>query len=441
MRIEIKDKINFIKMFNQLFENKKIKDINALTIDSRKVMKNDIFIPIIGTKYDGHRFIDSSFKNGAIACFSEKSNYAKNIINTSSNIKAIELLAKSWGKITKSKIIGITGSNGKTTTKDLLFHILSKKFKCSKTSGNYNSKIGLPLAFLNSKKNDEFCILEYGANKPNEIEYLCKLIKPDLGLITNISNAHIGNFPSIDEIIKTKSAIYKNLSNSDIAFVNNDDKNIKKIKLKSKKITFGFKNPSNILGEIKNQRIIKINNKDTILIPKSLFHIKENLLSVYTIANHLNINIDDINEALNSFVLPQGRGRKIMLDEYQIIDDSYNANPKSVKLAIERFESETSIGGKKIFIFGDMLELGESTKKEHEAIGEILNKSKIDIIMTLGIFSKNTFDEITNNKIHKKHYYSINELKNDFFNTVNKNDIVYLKGSRSMKLEQIYKKD
>ena len=180
MRIEIKDKNNFIKMFNQIFENKKIKNINALTIDSRKVKDNDIFIPIKGNEYDGHDFIDSSFKKGAIACFSEDNKYRKNIINTSSNIKTIEMLAKKWKKITNSKIIGITGSNGKTTTKDLLYHLLSKKFKCSKTEGNYNSKIGLPLAFLNSEIDDEYCILEYGANKPNEIDYLCKIIKPDL---------------------------------------------------------------------------------------------------------------------------------------------------------------------------------------------------------------------------------------------------------------------
>ena len=444
MRIKIKDKYNFIKMFNEIFENNRINKINSITIDSRQVKQNDIFIPIKGKNVDGHNFINHSFKNGAQICFSEVVSSKQNIIKVNSTKKIIETLAKAWKNRMKSKIIGITGSNGKTTTKDLLHLILSQKFKCSKSEGNYNSKIGLPLSFLNSYLNDDFCILEYGANKPNEIDYLCKIIKPDFGLITNISNAHIGNFSSVSDIVKTKKSIYTNLLKTDIGFVNNDDKNISKLNLKCEKITFAYENKSRFCGKIKNKnkkKYLCINNKDDILIPNSLMHLKESLLAVYIISKFFEIKSKDVADAFNSFTLPKGRGQKFSINGHEIIDDSYNANPKSMQLAIKRLEEEKVKDGRKILIFADMLELGKQSKKQHAYIGEILNNSKIDIILTYGILSSVSSKKIKNNHIHNKHYNSILELKNDLKKIIKANDLIYLKGSRSMQLEKIYLKD
>ena len=148
MRIEIKDKKNFIYMFNKMYKHNNISKINGISIDSRQIMKDDIYIPIKGKKYDGHDFIIESFKKGAIKSFSEQKHNKKNVIYTKSVINEINKLAKNWSKLSKSKIIGITGSNGKTTTKNLLFHILNSEFKCNKTIGNYNSLIGFPISFL-----------------------------------------------------------------------------------------------------------------------------------------------------------------------------------------------------------------------------------------------------------------------------------------------------
>ena len=444
MRIKIKDKENFIKMFNQNFSKNKIKDINALTIDSRKIREKDIFIPIKGKEVDGHDFIQSCLAKGALASFSERKENNDKIINTSSNIRTIETLAKKWRSLSKLKIIGITGSNGKTTSKELLHHILSSKFRCSKTEGNFNSKIGLPLAFLNSDIEDQYCILEYGASKPNEINYLCNILKPEYSLITNISNAHIGNFSSFEEIANTKSAIFKKLKKTDYAFINNNDKKIKEINCNAKKISFGFDSISDIQGKViykNNKEYILINNEKTIKVPPPLSHIKEIILSVYSIAIFLNVDIQIINERLSSFKLPEGRGQEILYNGYNIIDDSYNANPQSVKLAIKRFESQKKKNGGKIFIFADMLELGSSSKEEHKTIGKILNKTNINTIITLGEFSKITHEHITNKSIYKKHFNNINKLKKDLQKIINEGDTIYLKGSRSMRLEKIYKKD
>ena len=276
MRTIIKDKDNFIKMFNNIFKDNNIKDINGITIDSREIESNDIFIPIKGDNYDGHHFISSAINSGAQLSFSENTKKSKDIINIKSSLGIINQLANKWHSKSQAKVLGITGSNGKTTTKELLFSILSKKYRCSKSEGNFNSSIGLPLTFLSSKLDDDFCILEYGASKPNEIKSLCKTIAPTYSLITNISEAHIENFSSLDEIIKTKSAIYKDLEENDIAFITNDLDNIKNIKIESKKITFGFKNKSDFNGEIiskNNFYYLKINH-EKYPIPSNLVHLK-----------------------------------------------------------------------------------------------------------------------------------------------------------------------
>ena len=148
-------------MFNNIYKNNNISKINGISIDSKKIMKNDIYIPIKGKKYDGHDFINESFKKGAIASFSEQKSIKKNVINTKSIIREISNLVKNWSELSKSKIIGITGSNGKTTTKNLLFHILEKEFNCNKTIDNYNSLIGFPISFLSSEINESLIVELY----------------------------------------------------------------------------------------------------------------------------------------------------------------------------------------------------------------------------------------------------------------------------------------
>ena len=439
MRTVIKDKESFTTLFNDMFSNHKINNVNGITIDSRNIQQDDIFIPIKGTNYNGHDYIASAFNSGAQLSFSEIKKNKKNIINVSNTKMAINAIAKKWQTISKAKIIGITGSNGKTTTKELLFMMLSKKYKCSKSIGNYNSSIGLPLTFLSSKIDDDFCILEYGASKPNEIIKLCKCIKPNYSLITNISEAHIENFSSLKEIVKTKSEIYNILEKDDIAFINRDQKKISTLKINSKKITFGYKSKSNYNGSLKigKNNLLKINN-NTFSIPSNIIHLKDSLIATISISLFLNINNDDIQCALNEFTLPLGRGGKVIKNNLEIIDDSYNANPESMKLAIERFNN-IKIDGKKIFVMGDMLELGKEELEKHEEISKAINNSSINTFLTYGELSKSTFDNVDGTYIIKKHFYSMNSLK-EFIKSIYLNgDLIYIKGSRSMKLERIYK--
>ena len=431
MRIEIKDKKHFVSMFNDLFTDNKINDINAISIDSRKIQKGDIFVPIKGENFNGNRFISRAFKNGAIKCFSEDENNHKNIIKINSSNETINILANYWQNKSKHKVIGITGSNGKTTAKDLLYFILSEKYKCSKTPGNFNSTIGLPIAYLGTKINDDYCIIEYGASKPGEIKNLCRIVKPDISLITNISNAHIENYTSIEEILATKKAIFECLYKDDTAFINNDDKYIKGIHLDCNKITFSIFDNANY--SFKNQK----QNKNMFKIPQSLTHLKSLVLSIYAISLELGISHNQFINALEKFKLPSGRGLSLNINGIKIIDDSYNANPSSVILAINRIDSLIN-DGNKIFIFGDMHELGDKSISEHEKIAKHVNNSDINIIITYGKFSYNTFSNLKNT-ITKKHFSSISEIKKYLKTIINKGDLIYLKGSRTMKLEEIYK--
>ena len=435
MRIEIKDKKNFINMFNDLFTDNQIQNINGISIDSRKIKKNDIYIPLKGENFDGHDFIDEAIISGAIICFSEK--HIKNTIKIKSSIDLIKKISKEWNKRSNHQIIGITGSNGKTTTKELLFSILNEYKSCYKSIGNFNSTIGLPISYLSSKKTDKFCIIEYGASKPNEIKELCSIIKPNISLITNISNAHIKNYKSTNDIYNTKKAIFDCLEKNDIAFINLDDNYIKGSITSSNRVTFSYKHKSEYVGKTNSDSFF-INDKK-INISDEIFHLNNIILPVYAICSELGITHDEINRIISKFKLPKGRGKKILLDQVEIIDDSYNANPASVILAIERFHSTISKGNK-IFILGDMLELGDKSKSEHSRIGDYINDKKINIVITYGINSINTYNYIKNKKIKKYHFDKMSDLKLYLRKNIKKNDTIYLKGSRSMKLEKIYEK-
>ena len=436
MRIEVKDKKNFMSVFNNLYPNNKLSDINGISIDSRNVLKNDIFFPIKGEKFDGHDFIND-IKDKTVTIFSER-NIKKNIIYCKSTKNEIINISKSWRKKIGSKIIAITGSNGKTTLKELLFHILNKKYSCSKSEWNYNSTIGLPLTFLSSCAKDEICILELGANRPNEIKFLSEIIKPDYAIITNISKAHLGNFNSFEDYIKTKNDIFKYVNTRGEIFINADDININANKNKST-TKFSFNKAGDINAYLNgNSMEIKSKNKTiNINIPEEIMHLKNNILASYAISSKLDINSLEFENAISTFKIPSGRGQTIKYKNFKLIDDAYNANPASMILGIERFNSLTS-KGRKILILGDMLELGKYEIIEHEKLGKFINAKNIDIVLTYGNLIKFTFQKIDNIKFEKYHFNNFKSLYNKFHSITKKNDLVYIKSSRSKRLERLY---
>ncbi len=437
MRIKIDDKKNFIEMFNQNY-GQNLSTINGISIDSRNIEPNDIFIPIKGNTTDGHRFIKDVLKIRGTICFDENlGRDNKRIIKTNSNKKVLINMASLWRKKIKSNIIAITGSNGKTTTKDLLYHIMKNKFSCSKSKGNHNSTIGLPLTFLNCKINNEYAVLELGANKTGEIGILCKAIQPNYSLITNISNTHIGNFDSIGSIAECKSEIFSYLNSDGTAFININDTRIKKMDSNGLKITFGINNKkANYNGLLHEDSKMTINGF-VLKIPDNIYYLNESILAAYTICNTLGVDNTTIQESINSFIIPDGRGSIIHNKKYKLINDTYNASPASMKFGIERF-SKMKSKNHKILIIGDMLELGKHEIEEHKKLGNLINSKNIDIVLTMGDAMLHLYNTLNKNYKYKAHFLNIKKLKEKFKSIVKKNDIVFIKGSRKMKLEQVY---
>jgi len=340
-----------------------------------------------------------------------------------------------------SIIIAITGSNGKTTTKEMLYHILSHYHSCSKSLDNHNSTIGLPITFLNCNLKSKYAILELGANKNGEIEKLCKIIKPNFSLITNISNAHIENFNSFDEIIATKSAIFSNLEGNGIAFVNINDIAITNLKIRNKRITFGMNNAkANYNGKLENVSTLRIN--DFVLnIPEEINYLYECILSVYAISRTLGITNKQFQEALQTYTIPNGRGgiliKKLSYGNCKIIDDAYNASPSSMQFGIKRF-AQLNTNNNKVLIIADMLELGNFKKEEHRKIGTLINTLDVDIVLTFGSAMSYTFKELDNQYQYKEHFDDIKFLKEKFNSIIQNGDLIFIKGSRSMRLERLY---
>ena len=439
MRIKIKDENNFVKIFNQIYPANKIQSVNGISIDSRLIDSKDIFIPFKGKSFDGHNFIDNVLEQKKTICLSDNDDDTinKRIIHTASNKNALLNLASIWRSSMKSEVIAITGSNGKTTTKELLHHVIKSKYKCSKSQNNHNSTIGLPLSLFSCKLDDRYTVLELGANQPGEIKILCDCIKPDLALITNISNAHIKNFTSLEDIVKTKSAIFTSLKPSGIAFVNLNDKIVSKIPIASKKVTFGIHNKdADYNGILRPNSKIKINNF-VLSVSEDILHLNESILAVYAICKTLKISDHDFQKAIDSFFIPNGRGEMQNINGFKIINDAYNANPASMKFGIIRL-SNAKCENKKILIIGDMLELGNHKVNEHIKIGQLINTLSIDVVLTFGKTIEYTFNELNNSFQHKEHFSDITLLKKKFKVIAEKNDLIYIKGSRSMQLERVY---
>ena len=444
MRIQIKEKQLFKDLIKQNFDfDININKINSICTDSRIIEKNDIFIPIKGKNIDGHKFIDDAIEKDASIIFSEKLFNNNRVINVNSTKEALKDLSAQWINFFKKPIIAITGSNGKTTTKEMVNKIFSSISQTNHTLGNYNSSIGLPVNLFNFSLNSEPIILEMGANNPGEIDYLCKIAKPDYSIITNIQNAHIGNFKSIQDLIKTKISIFKNTNTNGLIFENSDDIYLSNAcKDFSNKIQFGFNNRKvDFFGSIKiinNKFNFYINGKE---IENSNINeiMAKNMLAAYSIAHTYGINHEIIKDAFKRFNFLKGRGNHIYNKGYLIIDDSYNANFDSFKIGINSF-LDIKCKGRKFLVIGDMKELGKETISYHSKLGEFINNQKIDFVCGIGENIHNTINVINNSQIYSKEFRDNKELVFFLKNQLKKDDAIYLKASRSMHFENIIEK-
>ncbi len=439
MRITLPNSRTFSKVFQKATGKSISEKIIGIATDSREIKKGDLYIAIKGEKVDGNEFLDQVFDNGASCAMVSKkqTNNKGEQIEVGDTVKSIGKIATEWRSQFNIPVIGITGTNGKTSTKDLLKHILSSKFDIHATEGNYNTSIGLPLTLLQLTSFHGASILEMGANQIGDIDILSKIAKPNIGVITNIAPAHLEGFGNIEVVAKTKAALFENLSNG-TAFINYADERIKTIKVLGKSISFGINPDCDYPADIHYERDETITlTINTVEVPtfSSNLSFAKNIIACSAIARELGVKWDAIKDRIQTFTPPKGRCEVKNNGSYIVIDDTYNANLESAAAALD-YLNAFSGDGKKIFIFGDMLELGSLSEEQHIAVGKKCDEQNLSAVLTYGNQSLSTHKAIKKVEVNH-HFDSKSELVEFVNNIVSSNDKVLVKGSRGMKMETI----
>ena len=410
---------------------------NGVSTDTRTLKKGEIFFALNGPKFNGNDFAKIAIEKGAAFVIIDKLfsiEMSSQIIVVKNTLLSLQKLANYHRKILKTKIIAITGSNGKTTTKELIRKVISKKYNVLATEGNYNNHIGVPLTLLKLKKKHEIAVIEMGANHLKEIEFLCNITLPDWGYITNFGKAHLEGFGSEKGVIQGKSELYKHLeANKGQILINGDDPVQVKQTDQKKVVQFG----SNHTNDYEINPITK--NEDLQLqfqgkIFKSSLHGNYNFTNIAaSIAFGIifKVPITDIQIAVKGYQSENNRSQKLVIKGVRYILDAYNANPSSMEVAINAFANDKS--DSKIVILGDMLELGKKSKEEHESILELCLKNKFSIIFTIGENFKET--SIESKKISK--FENLENFKKYLMTKKINYNSALIKGSRSMKLERL----
>lgn len=420
--------------------------------DTRNIHKKDVYIAIKGESFDGNMYIDDAFSKGASCCIIDNDKYIninkykdKTIIKVDNSIKCLQELAKYKRSLYKIPVIAITGSVGKTSTKDIVYEVVSKKYKTLKPTGNLNNHIGLPLTILGLKKH-EALIVEMGMNHLKEISLLTSIAKPNIAIITNIGTAHIGNLGSRENILKAKLEITESMSIDNTLIINNDNdllnKESSKLKKKYNLITIGIDNKSDYNAtDIKDNIFsssFKIENNNININVGSKAFIYNSLIA-YSVGKLLNIDIEDIIKAISEFKLSEHRlEKKISKSGITIIDDTYNANLDSMINALTLLSKVKN--KRRVAILGDILELGDYSKEIHENIGKTINSNNLDVLILIGKDSKHIKEQAVNNKFNKNNIYSYKnyeEAIDNIQNIIKQNDIVLLKASHGMQLSKI----
>ena len=407
--------------------------------DTRAILPDSIFFCLKGANFDGNQFVEQALEAGVAYVVTETEKFATHpqCLMVDDALLTLQQLSLYHRKQLQIPVVGITGSNGKTTTKELIVAVLSKKYRTACTQGNLNNHIGVPLTLLSIKKDDEIAVIEMGANHIGEIAELCAWALPTHGIITNIGKAHLEGFISIENIIKTKKAIFESvLNNQGTIFINESDENILSVakdllQENSKTVCYGGKEA--LFGEKRNKtprlsidlwgRTIQTNlTGDYNLI---------NFLCAGTVGKYFGVTEDDICCALETYTPSNHRSQIIEQGTNTIIADFYNANPSSMKAALDNFAQIAH--HKKIVLLGEMFELGEATEKEHQNIRNICRTLEVN-----AFYVGNAFNSLTDKNSEKEKYFHTVEEVNTYFQSHPLQDtLILIKGSRGVHLENV----
>jgi UDP-N-acetylmuramoyl-tripeptide--D-alanyl-D-alanine ligase len=429
-----------------------IKPVKGISIDSRKINEGDLFFAIKGENFDGHDFIDDVFSRGASCAVIESAQIERfkdkqyPLIVVENTTIALGELANLYRKKFDVKVIGLTGSNGKTTTKEMIAKVLSTKFNVLKTEGNLNNNFGVPLNLFRLEKRHQLAVIEMGINHFGEMKVLCEIAEPDYGLITNIGNDHIEFLESREGVAKENGELFRFIKKKNgFAFVNSDEKLIKEqAKGIKRKLTFGFNSRADVRGKIRSinklaQPSLEVfykEKKELINLPTFGIHTAQNALCAVAVGLKFGITLKQIKQSLESFQPYDKRMQVIEIGNYTIINDAYNANPDSMKMAIQTLSMMNGYP-EKIAVLGDMLELGADSEKFHRELAKNLKENGITKAFFFGELIKATYDEAMNLGLGVKIFDDKKKLADEILSSIPVGSLILLKGSRKMKMEEI----
>ena len=421
--------------------------ISSVSLDSRNLKRNALFIAIKGERYNGHNFLKEALKKGAKGAiisskFKVQNSKFKILIHVADTRKALGDIAQGYREKFKIPVIAITGSDGKTTAKELAARILSSRFRLVKNSGNFNNEIGLPLTLFKLTKRTNLAIVELGMNRQGEIKRLSEIAEPTIGVITNIGESHQGFFKNRYGIARAKAELFDSLKK---VFLNRDSDyfSFLKRKAKGRVITFGIKEKSDFQAKdivLSSSGIeFRVGNL-RIKVPLLGYFNVYNVLVAIALAKEFEIPNQEIKKKLQNFRPLSHHFQAIKLKKFQIIDDTYNSNPLAFRKAIEQLKMMKT-KGRKVLIAGEMKELGKFSKKAHYSIGKFIAKSKIDFLVTIGKTAKEIGQGAKEGGFRKENFLHCqsNEEVVKFKRVFLEDDLILIKGSRAAHLEEVVK--
>ncbi len=433
-----------------------IGEVSGVVLDSRKVEKNYLFVATKGERVDGHSFINDVFDKGAMAVICEnvpqlsKENAEKPYILVEDSFQALKDVAAFYREQLAVKVVGITGSVGKTSTKEVIASVLSTRYNVLKTEGNFNNEVGLPLTVLRIRDDVEVAVLEMGISDFGEMHRLSQIAKPDVCVITNVGQCHLENLGTRDGILKAKTEIFDFMQpNASICLNGDDDKLITVDEVKGRKpIFFGRSSDFGIYTtQYENKglagitmRVNRPGEQFDAMIPLPGEHMVNNALAAVAVATVFGLNQDEIISGLSKVESVGGRSHIIQKDKLTIIDDCYNANPVSMKAAIDLLDMANT---RKVAVLGDMFELGVKEKEFHAEVGSYAAAKKMDCILCVGKLSRNMYEAALANKgSHSEVFYyeTKEEMLIALSSVLNEKDTVLVKASHGMHFEEVVKR-
>ena len=421
-------------------------EINFFSQDSRQMTNGGMYIPLKGERFDGHNFIESAFQTGAQAIISEKDvNYEdKIVIKVKDTHQALKDMASYLRNHRPVKVVGVTGSVGKTSTRDMVYSVVKQKYKTLKTEGNYNNEIGLPLTILRYH-DEEVLVLEMGMNHLQEMSRLSMIARPDIACITNVGTAHIGELGSRENILKAKLEIINGMKEGSTLIINQDNDMLQTVELPHLNVVRVCKDKEAsiqashiVLEETKSSFEVEYQGKKEIIeVPVQGEHNISNALIAIAVGIELNISLEDIKKGIQEFKLTKNRMDILEKNHKTVIDGTYNASVDSMKSSIDVLANYKK---RKVAILADMLELGDYSQQLHEEVGSYVASKGIDILVCVGKEAKYTYQKARESMKDVYYFESNQEVIARLDELLKEDDVILVKGSHSMNLKEVVEK-